>query len=85
MTWSPLACGILTGKYEDGIPCHSRAALKVNTTQRLNFFLEVALSQIRRSLSLAKYLSTPQHYSIRLRLYYLWFSALPVAEGEDTQ
>ena len=35
MTWSPLACGILTGKYEDGIPCHSRAALKVNTTQRL--------------------------------------------------
>ncbi|KAF6026514.1 KCNAB2 [Bugula neritina] len=28
MTWSPLACGILTGKYEDGIPVHSRAALK---------------------------------------------------------
>ena len=38
MTWSPLACGILTGKYEDGIPCHSRAALKVNTTQRLKLF-----------------------------------------------
>ena len=29
MTWSPLACGILTGKYEDGVPLHSRAALKV--------------------------------------------------------
>jgi aryl-alcohol dehydrogenase-like predicted oxidoreductase len=30
MSWSPLACGILTGKYEDGIPLHSRASLKVN-------------------------------------------------------
>jgi aryl-alcohol dehydrogenase-like predicted oxidoreductase len=30
MTWSPLACGILTGKYEDGIPMNSRAALKVS-------------------------------------------------------
>lgn len=30
MTWSPLACGILTGKYDDGIPLHSRASLKVN-------------------------------------------------------
>jgi aryl-alcohol dehydrogenase-like predicted oxidoreductase len=29
MTWSPLACGLLTGKYDDGIPLHSRAALKV--------------------------------------------------------
>ena len=29
MTWSPLACGILTGKYEDGIPLQSRASLKV--------------------------------------------------------
>ncbi len=28
MTWSPLACGLLTGKYEDGIPMNSRAALK---------------------------------------------------------
>lgn len=30
MTWSPLACGLLTGKYEDGIPVNSRAALKVH-------------------------------------------------------
>lgn len=29
MSWSPLACGILTGKYEDGIPLNSRVALKV--------------------------------------------------------
>lgn len=28
MTWSPLASGILTGKYADGIPPYSRAALK---------------------------------------------------------
>ena len=30
MAWSPLASGILTGKYEDGIPNNSRASLKVN-------------------------------------------------------
>ena len=29
MTWSPLASGILSGKYEDGIPPNSRASLKV--------------------------------------------------------
>lgn len=29
MTWSPLACGIITGKYENGIPESSRAAMKV--------------------------------------------------------
>ena len=29
MTWSPLACGFLTGKYDDGVPFASRAALKV--------------------------------------------------------
>ncbi|XP_078696326.1 voltage-gated potassium channel subunit beta-2-like isoform X1 [Branchiostoma floridae x Branchiostoma belcheri] len=28
MTWSPLACGIITGKYDDGVPIYSRAALK---------------------------------------------------------
>ena len=27
-TWSPLASGLLTGKYNDGIPAGSRAALK---------------------------------------------------------
>ena len=29
MTWSPLASGLLSGKYDDGVPLHSRAALKV--------------------------------------------------------
>lgn len=31
MTWSPLACGIITGKYENGIPESSRASMKVGT------------------------------------------------------
>lgn len=29
MTWSPLACGIITGKYENGIPESCRASMKV--------------------------------------------------------
>lgn len=29
MTWSPLACGIVSGKYDGGIPPYSRASLKV--------------------------------------------------------
>uniref|UniRef100_A0A8C5QB40 Voltage-gated potassium channel subunit beta-2 n=1 Tax=Leptobrachium leishanense TaxID=445787 RepID=A0A8C5QB40_9ANUR len=28
MTWSPLACGIVSGKYDSGIPQYSRASLK---------------------------------------------------------
>ncbi|XP_055736697.1 voltage-gated potassium channel subunit beta-2-like isoform X2 [Salvelinus fontinalis] len=28
MTWSPLACGIITGKYQNGIPETSRASIK---------------------------------------------------------
>nr|XP_021588479.2 voltage-gated potassium channel subunit beta-2 isoform X2 [Ictidomys tridecemlineatus] len=28
MTWSPLACGIVSGKYDSGIPPYSRASLK---------------------------------------------------------
>ena len=33
MTWSPLACGLLSGKYDDGVPLHSRAALKVTRNE----------------------------------------------------
>lgn len=29
MTWSPLACGIISGKYDSGVPAFSRASLKV--------------------------------------------------------
>ncbi|KAM6924950.1 voltage-gated potassium channel subunit beta-2-like [Xenentodon cancila] len=28
MTWSPLACGIISGKYNSGIPPHTRASVK---------------------------------------------------------
>uniref|UniRef100_A0A1I8HJP4 Aldo_ket_red domain-containing protein n=1 Tax=Macrostomum lignano TaxID=282301 RepID=A0A1I8HJP4_9PLAT len=28
VVWSPLACGILSGKYDDGVPVYSRASLK---------------------------------------------------------
>ncbi|XP_041953302.1 voltage-gated potassium channel subunit beta-2 isoform X2 [Alosa sapidissima] len=28
MTWSPLACGIISGKYDSGVPTYSRASLK---------------------------------------------------------
>lgn len=33
MTWSPLACGIVSGKYDGGIPPYSRASLKVSPEQ----------------------------------------------------
>lgn len=33
MTWSPLACGIVSGKYDGGIPPYSRASLKVSCTR----------------------------------------------------
>lgn len=33
MTWSPLACGIVSGKYDGGIPPYSRASLKVSCSR----------------------------------------------------
>lgn len=36
VSWSPLACGIITGKYENGIPESSRAAMKVQPIQLYN-------------------------------------------------
>ncbi|EGV93554.1 Voltage-gated potassium channel subunit beta-1 [Cricetulus griseus] len=30
MTWSPLACGIISGKYGNGVPESSRASLKIS-------------------------------------------------------
>ena len=40
MTWSPLACGIISGKYENGIPETSRASMKVNQPALLLINLE---------------------------------------------
>lgn len=44
MTWSPLACGVLTGKYEDGVPIYSRAALK-SSSQGYNWLKDRILSE----------------------------------------
>lgn len=30
VSWSPLACGIITGKYENGVPESSRASMRVS-------------------------------------------------------
>nr|XP_029526287.1 voltage-gated potassium channel subunit beta-3-like isoform X1 [Oncorhynchus nerka] len=35
MTWSPLACGLITGKYNEGVPDISRANIKVQGYQWL--------------------------------------------------
>lgn len=53
MTWSPLACGLLSGKYDDGVPLHSRAALKVNDSDNenmkgLSVCLFVGLRMVKR-------------------------------------
>lgn len=32
MTWSPLACGIISGKYDGRVPPYSRASLKVDAS-----------------------------------------------------
>ena len=42
MSWSPLACGILTGKYDDGVPIYSRAALKVFYLQKSMFLIIIS-------------------------------------------
>uniref|UniRef100_A0A671MDL9 Voltage-gated potassium channel subunit beta-2 n=1 Tax=Sinocyclocheilus anshuiensis TaxID=1608454 RepID=A0A671MDL9_9TELE len=41
MTWSPLACGIISGKYDSGVPAYSRASLKCNVLCMMLFMLYV--------------------------------------------
>lgn len=43
MTWSPLACGLITGKYSDGVPECSRAAMKVSLIFHF-FWLHISLT-----------------------------------------
>lgn len=60
MTWSPLACGIVSGKYDSGIPPYSRASLKVKerpapglgegTGRRRAFWRAEALAQVAMAL-----------------------------------
>ncbi|XP_058228884.1 voltage-gated potassium channel subunit beta-1 isoform X7 [Hemibagrus wyckioides] len=54
MTWSPLACGIISGKYDSGVPPYSRASLKiyecldhqtVSTLPTVNLNHDILLSQ----------------------------------------
>uniref|UniRef100_A0A8V5FLG1 NADP-dependent oxidoreductase domain-containing protein n=1 Tax=Melopsittacus undulatus TaxID=13146 RepID=A0A8V5FLG1_MELUD len=52
MTWSPLACGIISGKYGNGVPESSRAALKVF------FYCMFEKSRCISSVSLATILQT---------------------------
>lgn len=72
MTWSPLACGILTGKYEDGIPTHSRAALKVKD-EAGNIFLA---HQTNQSVEI---------YANQFSFSYYAFLGLWLAQRQDNE
>jgi len=52
--WSPLASGLLTGKYSDGIPADSRAALGGYEWLRSSMSDEVALARIDRLRPIAE-------------------------------
>jgi voltage-dependent potassium channel beta subunit len=61
-TWSPLASGILTGKYNDGLPADSRANLKdyewlkpsLTDPERINKVKELALIAADLGISMAQ-------------------------------
>ncbi|KAM8899701.1 voltage-gated potassium channel subunit beta-2-like isoform 2-T3 [Spinachia spinachia] len=46
MTWSPLACGLLTGKYNGGVPESSRAAMKGNAWLKERFHSDEGKRQL---------------------------------------
>ncbi len=63
-TWSPLASGILTGKYIDGIPAGSRLAMDSNKWLREELTDE-RQSQVRKFVDVAKeYRCTPAQLAI---------------------
>ena len=53
-TWSPLASGLLSGKYNDGIPADSRAALKGYEWLAESILDRVKLKQVRSLAPLAQ-------------------------------
>jgi voltage-dependent potassium channel beta subunit len=53
-TWSPLASGLLTGKYNDGIPADSRGALKGYEWLQARLTDPVKLAQVRRLAPIAQ-------------------------------
>jgi voltage-dependent potassium channel beta subunit len=64
-TWSPLASGALTGKYLDGIPEGSRAALPGYEWLREHILTEENNERVRRVLEVAKELGcTPAQLAI---------------------
>jgi len=59
--WSPLASGVLTGKYNEGIPAGSRLSLPGYEWLRDRFFSEQGkknIEKVKRLLPLAKELGT---------------------------
>ncbi|KAM7366713.1 hypothetical protein PAMP_016126 [Pampus punctatissimus] len=48
MTWSPLACGLLTGKYNDGVPESSRAAMKSYAWLKERLFSDEGKKQLSK-------------------------------------
>ncbi len=52
--WSPLASGLLTGKYNEGLPAGSRLALKGYEWVREKYFQEGKLERVRKMTEYAK-------------------------------
>ncbi|XP_077356811.1 voltage-gated potassium channel subunit beta-2-like isoform X2 [Festucalex cinctus] len=48
MTWSPLACGMLTGKYNSGVPQSSRAAIKGHGWLKERLYSDEAKQQLSK-------------------------------------
>ncbi|HEX4885626.1 MAG TPA: aldo/keto reductase [Casimicrobiaceae bacterium] len=55
-TWSPLASGLLTGKYNDGIPADSRGTLKGYEWLQARLTDPAKLAQVRRLVPVAQQL-----------------------------
>lgn len=52
VSWSPLACGIITGKYENGVPDSSRASMKV----QVSFLHDISTKINHKNESASNYL-----------------------------
>ena len=61
-TWSPLASGLLTGKYRDGIPAGSRGALPGYEWLRPDFEDPVKNAKVRALKAIADDLGCPLHH-----------------------
>ncbi|XP_026178835.1 voltage-gated potassium channel subunit beta-3-like isoform X2 [Mastacembelus armatus] len=48
VTWSPLACGLLTGKYNEGVPESSRAAMKGHAWLKERLCSDEGKKQLRK-------------------------------------